>query len=34
MTDKKTKEMENPFHIKPEGKLVSATELNLDEDDT
>jgi NAD-dependent dihydropyrimidine dehydrogenase PreA subunit len=34
ITDTKTKEMENPFHIKPEGKVVSATELNLDEEDT
>jgi len=33
ISDNKTKEMENPFHIKPEGKVIPAAELNLDEED-
>ncbi|MGE5682610.1 MAG: 4Fe-4S binding protein [Bacillota bacterium] len=27
-----TKDMPNPFHIKPEGKVVKASELNIEED--
>jgi len=33
ISDSKTKEMANPFRLKPEGKVVKATELNLDEED-
>jgi NAD-dependent dihydropyrimidine dehydrogenase PreA subunit len=32
LSSDKTKEMENPFHLKPEGKVVPAADLNLDQE--
>jgi len=33
VTEKETKDMVNPFHIKPEGKVVKATEFIIDDED-
>lgn len=33
LSDTETKDIENPFHIKPEGKVIKATELNIDNED-
>ena len=32
ITETETKDMENPFHIKPDGEVVQATSLNIDDD--
>ncbi|MGE5354098.1 MAG: 4Fe-4S binding protein [Acidobacteriota bacterium] len=32
-SDTQTKDIPNPFHIKPEGKTVKATDLSIDEDE-
>lgn len=31
-SDTQTKDLENPFHIKPEGKIIKATEANIDDE--
>ena len=33
LSDTETKDIANPFHIKPEGKVVKSTELNIDSED-
>lgn len=32
-SDTETKDIPNPFHIKPEGKVIKASELSIDEDE-
>lgn len=33
LSDTETKDIANPFHIKPEGKVIKTTELNIDNED-
>ncbi|MGE5399722.1 MAG: 4Fe-4S binding protein [Ignavibacteriales bacterium] len=32
-SETQTKDIDNPFHIKPEGKVLKATEISIDEDE-
>jgi len=33
LSDTETKDLTNPFHIKPEGKVVKSTDLNIDDEE-